>query len=188
MAQIALDSAYRRIAVEEFLAMDFGSAKAELEDGLIYMMVGGTLAHARIAGNLVAFLRISLRGSGCRPYTSDFATRTAERTIRFPDVSVHSGNPTAPENDRKRLLGDPVLIVEILSPSTESYDQKVKLAEYRELPGTSDILLIDPEGERVRHVRRTATGWVDEWLPVGADVALPALAITLPHAEIFARD
>jgi hypothetical protein len=51
MNTVALDPAYRRISVEEFLAMDFGDAKAELEDGLIYMMAGGNEAHARIAGN-----------------------------------------------------------------------------------------------------------------------------------------
>ena len=65
MASVALDPAYRRISVEEFLAMDFGDAKAELEDGLIYMMAGGSARHALIAGNIFVSLRNRPRGSGC---------------------------------------------------------------------------------------------------------------------------
>ncbi|UZK69109.1 Uma2 family endonuclease [Sphingomonas sp. S1-29] len=188
MAKVALDPAYRRIDVDEFLSMHFGDAKAELEDGLIYMMTGGSQAHARIAGNVYFALRLALRGTGCMPFNSDCAVQTGTQTIRYPDVAVYCGDPGRPANDGKKLLGDPMLIVEVLSSSTASYDQSVKLAEYRELPGTTDILLVDPQQERVRHVRRTATGWVDDWLPSGTDVALPSLATTLPLAQIFARD
>ncbi len=189
MAPVALDPAYRRVSVKEFLAMDFGGARAELEDGLIYLMAGGNEQHARISGNVFAFFHTALRGSGCRPYGSDFATLTGGDTVRFPDVSVHCGDPGARGNERKQLLGDPVLVVEVLSPSTATHDQRVKLAEYRELAGVKVILLIDPVAERIRHVRRTgANGWADDWLETGADVLVPELDLTLPHAEIFARD
>ena len=56
MNKVALDPAYRRVTVEEFLAMDLGEAKAELEDGLIYMMAGGSETHARVAANIIGFL------------------------------------------------------------------------------------------------------------------------------------
>lgn len=88
MASIALDPAYRRVAVEDFLAMDFGGARAELDDGVILMMAGGSEVQSRVAGNIFAYLRVALRGTGCRPYNSDFATQTGERTVRLPDVSV----------------------------------------------------------------------------------------------------
>jgi Uma2 family endonuclease len=189
MTAVALDPAYRRISVEEFLDMDFGGAKAELEDGLIYMMAGGSEMHARVAANIMIYLGSRLRGSGCRPYGSDFATRTAERTIRFPDVTVYCNDPSAPGNERKQLLGDPQVVVEILSPSTSSYDQKIKLEEYRALAGVQEIVLVDPQTERVRLVRRTGVaGWIDDWLDAGTDLILPSLDLTIPHAEIFARD
>lgn len=189
MTTVVLDPAYRRISVEEFLAMNFNDARAELVDGLVYMMAGGSEAHARIAANLIAFLRPRLRGTGCRPYGSDFATRTGPSTVRLPDVSVYCGNPGAPENARRQLLGDPLVVVEVLSPSTASIDQVEKLPEYAGLAGVCDILLVDPATERVRHVRRAPAGeWDDQWLPAGADVAIASLGITLPHAEIFARD
>lgn len=189
MAGVALDPAYRRVSVEEFLAMDFGDAKAELEDGLIYMMAGGGEAHARIAANVILALGARLRGTGCRPYGSDMAARTGDRSIRFPDVSVYCNNPAAPGNERKQLLGDPQVVVEVLSPSTSSHDQVTKLAEYRALPGVREILFVDPERQRVRLVQRTGEeSWSDAWLPAGAAVALPSLRIELPPDEIFARD
>lgn len=188
MASVALDSAYRRVSVDEFLQMDFGGAKAELEDGLIFMMAGGSEVHSRVAGNVLIALGTRLRGSGCRPYGSDFAARTAERTVRLPDVSVYCNNPSAPGNERKQLLGDPQIVFEILSPSTESYDQKVKLEEYRALAGVKEVVLIDPLKERIRLVHRTETGWADDWLADGDDLVLYSLSLTISHTEIFARD
>ena len=189
MASLALDPAYRRVTVREFLEMDFRGARAELEDGIIYMMAGGSEEHSRIAANILTFLNPRLRGSGCRAYGSDLAAQTGEATVRLPDVTVHCGNPTAPENRKKKLLGDPVVVVEVLSPSTARLDQKTKLEEYRSLEGTRDILLVDPTVERVRHVRRNATNeWVDGWLPAGSDAELQSIGLIIPHAEIFADD
>ncbi len=168
--------------------MDFGDAKAELEDGLIYMMAGGSHPHARVASNLIFSLRTRLRGSGCFPFGSDLATRTGERSIRFPDVSVHCGNPTAPENDDRKLLGDPTVVFEVLSPSTEQHDQRTKLPEYQELPGVQAIVLINLRDESVRLVERTTVGWVDHVPASTGDLVLNALGISIPHAEIFARD
>lgn len=189
MASIALDPAYRRVSVEEFLAMDFGGAKAELDEGIIFMMAGGSEEHSRIAANIIATLLPKLRGSGCRPYGSDLATRTGESTIRFPDISVHCNDPAAPGNARKKLLGDPVAVFEVLSPSTAGHDQRVKMEEYRGLAGLRDVVLVDPSSERMRHMRRNDAGdWVDGWLESGVDLTLTALGATLTAAEIFARD
>lgn len=187
MAHIALDPAYRRVTVEEFLAMDFGDAKAELEDGLIYMMAGGSEVHARIAANIIIALGTRLRGTGCRPYGSDFAMRTVEGNIRFPDVSVYCNDPTVPEKARKQLLGDPCVVFEILSSSTASHDQLVKVPEFRALEGVRDIVLVDPERERIRLITRTPRGgWSDEWIDSGEPVTLGSLDLSIPHAEFFA--
>lgn len=169
--------------------MDLGDAKAELDDGLIYMMAGGTELHARIAANVMFYLGPRLRGSSCRPYGSDLATRTGERSIRFPDVSVYCGDPANSGDNRRQLVGDPQIVFEVLSPSTAAHDQKTKLEEYRSLPGIREIVMIDPEREAIRLVGRTPTGgWTDEWLPASDDLALASIGITIPRAEIFASD
>lgn len=188
MASVALDPAYRRITVDEFLDMDFGEAKAELEDGLIYMMAGGTELHARVSGNIYFALRLHLRGSGCRPYNSDLAARTGEANIRYPDVSVYCGDVLDTDSGQAKLLGDPLVVIEVLSPSTRTKDEKVKLPEYRTMPGVQAILLVDPQEQRTRLVERSATGWVDdEWENAG-DVAFGSLGITLRRSEIFTTD
>lgn len=185
---LTLDPAYRRVCVEEFLDLDFQGARAELEDGLIYMMAGGDEPHAAIAANILAYLHAKLRGSGCRPYGSDFATRTGERSIRYPDVSVYC-RPASDVTDNGRLLGDPQVVLEVLSPSTAALDGKTKLQEYQALPGVREIVLVDHRAERVRLVQRTgAESWRDDWLSSGEALDLASLGISVPHAEIFARD
>lgn len=187
MASLALDPAYRRVEVDEFLAMDFGGAKAELDDGIIFMMAGGSPAHARIASNLIIALGQRLRGTGCFPFGSDLATRTGVRSIRYPDVSVYCNDPNAPEKDDARLIGDPTVIFEVLSPSTEQNDERAKLPEYRALPGVKAIVLIRLADQTVRLVERTEVGWVDH-VAAAEDLRLDVLGITIPHAEIFSRD
>lgn len=183
-----LNPAYRRVSVEEFLEMDFQGAKAELDEGLIYMMAGGDEPHAAVAVDLIVALATRLRGSGCRAYGSDFATRTKEQSIRHPDVSVYC-RPATEVTHKGRLLGDPQVVVEVLSPSTAAFDQKIKLEEYQALPGVREIALADHRPERIRLAERAeAEGWRDDWLPHGAPVELPSLGVTIPHAEIFARD
>ena len=187
MASIAIDPTYRRATVREFLDMDLGDAKAELVDGMIYMMGGGSPRHAAIAANLIIALGIRLRGSGCRPYGSDMAVRTGEASIRFPDVSIYCRDAGSPTDPDAKLLGDPRVIFEVLSPSTASNDQVTKLREYRALPGVDAVVFVDPDNERLRIVSRETIG-DGEWLPRGADLVLPTLDLVVPQLEIFALD
>jgi Uma2 family endonuclease len=185
MASRSLDPAYRRVTIREFLDMDLGDAKAELVDGMIMMMAGGSVRHAAIAANLIIALGPRLRGSGCRPYGSDLAMQTGEASIRFPDVSVYCHGTAEPPSPNEKLLGDPQVVFEVLSPSTASNDQITKLREYRACAGVETIVFVDPDNQRLRVIRRDNEDDGD-WLPTGADLTLPSLAITIPHAEIFA--
>ena len=186
MASRSLNPAYRLTTVREFLAMDLGDAKAELVDGNILMRAGGSPRHAAVAANLIAALGTRLRGSGCRPYGSDLAVRTGEASIRFSDVSVHCHDSDAPPPGDAQLLGDPRVVIEVLSPSTSSNDQITKLAEYRALPGVAEVVFVDHEDGRLRVIdcRRPDTHDA-AWLPVGSDLTLTSLGIIIPSAEIF---
>ena len=186
MASLALDPAYRRVEVDEFLLMDFGGARAELEDGIIFMMAGGTVAHARLAARIIRHLGNALDGSGCEPFGSDFAVRTAERTIRYPDVSIFCG---APVDEDGQLAGDPRVVVEVLSPSTASHDQKVKLVEYQALAGIREILFVHPDEKWVRIVRRDGeTSWSDRRLAADNILVLPSVGASLPLSLVFGGD
>lgn len=175
------------LTIEDFLAIDFGGQKAELEGGLIRMMAGAKARHNRVVLNIQVALQSRLRGTGCTPYGSDMGVRTLERTLRYPDVSVLCGHD-GPEEDDARLFDDPRIIFEVLSAGTSRSDVREKLPEYRDLASVDTIVLVDIATERLRVVQRTGRkGWSDVSHDDPLDLPLPAFGITLPHVEIFAR-
>jgi Uma2 family endonuclease len=174
----------------DFLEIDFGpDLKAELDAGFVRMMAGGTRAHARVQANIMGELRNRLRGSGCRPYGSDMAIRIDEYSVRYPDLSIICSDSASPTDDKKKAFDAPIVVVEILSPSTAAYDQDVKLKDYQSLASVDTIVFADPDTERCRIVQRIGPhGWRDERFEDPVDVALPALNLILSHKDIFARD
>ncbi|TPG14450.1 Uma2 family endonuclease [Sphingomonas oligophenolica] len=178
---------YPLLTAEEFLEIDFGERKAELDNGVIRMMAGGTARHAHVQGNIYASLRQRLQGSGCTPYNSDMAARTRDRSIRYPDVTVYCGRGGS-SNDDEKAFDDPRIVFEVLSAGTARTDLRVKLEEYKELASIATIVFVDIATERLRIVQRTGTGWSETIHSEPADLALPSLDLTLPHDEIFARD
>lgn len=181
------DPAYGKVDIDAFLDMDFGGRKAELDDGVIFMMAGGGMEHAGVAANIIASLHPRLRGTGCRPFGSDLAVQTGPRSIRYPDVSIFC-RPYADDGERNKLVGEPRAVFEVLSPSTARLDERTKLPEYMALAGVQDIVLVDPDTRRVRHVRRTGPyGWADDWVDTGA-IHLASVGLDLALDEIFAAD
>lgn len=184
---MATQYAPRLLTAEEFLRIDFGDQKAELDQGVISMMAGGSRRHARVSGNILRALGNMLEGGPCAPYGSDMAIKTRADSVRFPDVSVLCGKEGA-EHDDDRLEELPVAIFEVLSASTSRTDLKKKLPEYKALGSLDTIIFVDIATERVRIVQRIGPkGWADEEHDVPFDIPLPALGLSLPHAEIFAR-
>ena len=117
-------------------------------------------------------------------------TRAHARSFRLPDVSVFCGR-NGPEDDRERALTDPVVVIEVLSPSTAQHDRDVKVPEYRALPSVETIALIDPDTEAMTVWQRTGrdpVSWSEAHHTRPTDLALPTLGIALPHADIHARD
>lgn len=157
----------------------------ELVDGVIYAMGGGTAAHSAIAANVIAALGAKLRGSRCRPFNGDLAVKLPDDSIRYPDASVYCG--IEGRGGDALVLGDPRVVIEVLSPSTKAYDNTTKLDGYRELPGVDAVLLIDVAASRVRIVERTAPdAWSDRLLAAGGDVPIACLGMVLTADEIFA--
>ena len=181
----------RFLTVEEFLAIDFGpELKAELDNGLIRMMAGGSREHARVSANLMRWLGAALRGSGCRPYGSDAAVRTTPWSVRYPDVTVDCGADTGAEAEAtEKFLSDPRVIFEVLSPGTRAVDEGVKLDEYCRVAGVRTIAFVDPVKERLRVLESVAPGhWTDQTVDGPADLRLPSLNLVMPWSEIFSRD
>ncbi len=184
---MASDPLYEPITVDQFLAMDFGTdRKFELANGVIQMMTGGTETHAWVTNNVTAWLRPKLRGSGCRSYGSEMGVRVTDFDVRYPDVSIYCG-PRPEHGANVKALLEPVVVMEVLSPTTATYDQGTKLDEYRSLPSVKLIAFIDPINELVSVHSRIESGWL-VLTPKVRDLDLTPLGLTVPHAEIFARD
>ena len=184
------DPVYQPITVDQFLDIDFGSdRKFELVDGVIRMMTGGSPAHARVASNIQGYLYGKLRGTGCRSYGSDIGIQVTETNCRYPDVSVFCGRPATREREAQRVFSDPVVVFEVLSPTTADEDQGKKLAQYRAIASVDTVVFVDPDNELTRVVQRLgATAWRDDLFAQPHDVDLPALGLTIPHTIIFERD
>lgn len=179
---------YPLLTADEFLQIDFGERKAELDDGVIRMMAGGTARHARVQGNILVALAARLRGTGCTPYNSDMATWTHDRSIRYPDVTVFCGHD-GPQDDDAKAFDDPRIVFEVLSAGTARTDLRVKLDEYKALASVDTIVFVDIAAERLRVVQRTGrNGWSDERHEEPFDLPLPSIGMRLSHAEIFSRD
>lgn len=116
--------------------------KYEYEDGEVFAMAGGTVTHSLIGGNAVAELRRALKNRSCNAYNSDLKIAINEEKYRYADASVicgsveyFDGNPEAAKN--------PILIVEVLSESSEPYDRGEKFKTYRQIPSFQEYILIE---------------------------------------------
>lgn len=141
------------ISREDYLKLEEVSPeKHEFYQGQVFAMAGGTFQHARIGLNVTTELAVRLRGKPCQPMNSDMRITTPSGLNTYPDASVYCGKPEL--TDSNKTLLNPVLIVEVLSPSTRSYDRGDKFHHYRSIPSLRDYLLIDSETVLVEHYQR----------------------------------
>ncbi|BAI72345.1 hypothetical protein AZL_017070 [Azospirillum sp. B510] len=171
-----------RMTLDEFLAWEERQdSRHELLQGEIVAMVGGTVAHNQISGNIYVALRAALRGTPCRVFQETMRI-LVDGSVFYPDVFV----TCARVDDRDRLATEPTVIVEVLSDSTSSYDHTTKNAAYRTLPSLTQYVLVHQRVAVIESFRRTGDGWTHELLS-GRDGALtiPALEVMLPLAAIY---
>jgi Uma2 family endonuclease len=141
--------------VEDFLAFEAEEAERyEFVDGIVRMMTGGCAAHSAIKGNLFAELRLALRSGPCRVDVDDLKVVT-ETAVMYPDVVV-TCRPLAPDDDR---VPDPTIVVEVLSPTTETHDRIRKWRQYQTIPSLQHFVLIAQSERRVEVYSRTEAGW-----------------------------
>jgi len=128
----------RRFTVDEYLRIERkGEFKSEFHQGQILAMAGGTPSHNVISGNIIAGLWPQLRGRNCRVYTSDQRTAAPDgEAVYYPDVSVNCGESKLLGRHHD-VLGNPALVVEVLSRSTARYDRLVTSINERLRSSTS---------------------------------------------------
>lgn len=170
---------------ESFLAWaEAQPGRYELVDGVVRMMAGATLNHGRLSRNALRALANRLDTGPCEAFGPDVAVIVGPRWVVLPDASVGCEPTTGPGLDR------PVVIFEVLSPSTAAYDKGDKAAAYRNLPSLRHLVLVSQDRIRVQHFHREAGDrdfTLTELASVNAVLALAAIGVEMTAAELHAQ-
>jgi Uma2 family endonuclease len=131
------------ITPEEYLRRERAAEfKSEYFAGEVFAMSGGTLPHAQIATNIIGELHGCLKASPCRVVNSELRLLVpATGLYTYPDVMVICGEPDCSDGARDVVL-NPILLVEVLSPKTQTYDRGDKFRNYRSIPTFKEYLIV----------------------------------------------
>ena len=159
------------------------SQRHEFIRGEVFAMAGGTDVHNEAAGNLYVLLHQHLRGSPCRVFMADVKVRVEAADCGFyPDLLV-----TCAESDRADRLVKraPILIIEVLSPSTASFDLGDKFAAYRQLDSLQEYALVDPGRMRIEIYRRRENQWWLDSAGPGERLHLASIDLDCPVEAVY---
>ncbi|MEM9457993.1 MAG: Uma2 family endonuclease [Myxococcota bacterium] len=184
----AAASAPSHMTEADYLVMErAASTKHELWDGEVFAMTGGTLAHAKLIARMITQLSNALGDRDCEVYSSEAKVRIpSSRGFVYPDVSVVCG-PVQTYQDSDDILLNPILVIEVLSPSTERFDRSDKFGGYRSLPSLVDYGLVAQDFAQVELYTRQPDGsWTlriyDDAHP---RVVLPSVEVQVSLTELY---
>jgi Uma2 family endonuclease len=181
-------AAERIYSEAEYLEMERAAeTKSEYIDGYIYAMAGATDTHDTICGNVFAFVHQQVRGSGCKVYTSNMRVRvSATQTNTYPDATIVCGDPQHLDERNDTLL-NPLVIVEVLSKSTEAFDRGKKFQDYQKVETLQEYVLISQYQPLVERFARNSDGtWqLTAVEDTSASIALTSVTCTLNLSDIY---
>ncbi len=169
-----------RMTVEEYLDYEHSQEiRHELVDGYLYAMGGASEKHERIAGNLFAALSIHLRGSDCRAYKSNLKVAVGD-DYYYPDIFVACGS----SNGNNYVRTDPVVIVEVLSPTTQRHDRGDKRLVYETIDTLEQYVLVWQDTMRVE-IRDTKLGVVTTYEAPSDELMLTRIDFSVDLARLY---
>jgi Uma2 family endonuclease len=177
-------SEYPIMDVEDYLILDNNSKTARYEylDGELRMLAGGSTYHSMLIMNLGSTIHQLLGDGPCSVYNSDMRLQLSESRYVYPDIAV-SCDP------RDQELGDtihyPRVVVEVLSPSTESNDRGKKSLYYRECSTVQEYVIVDSLCIMIEVYHRDDGKWTITTFGPGSEVRLESLGIQFPIDSIY---
>jgi Uma2 family endonuclease len=173
---------------EEYLELEArADCKSEYRDGAIVPMAGGTTNHNELALNIAAALKLALRQQNYKVYIGDVRLWIPQYSqYTYPDVMVIQGQPLY-DDSSKTTITNPLLIVEVLSKSTQNYDQGDKFTYYRSIPEMQEYILIDQKQFHVIQHCKIETGqWLlSEYHGEEAVLTLKAIDFTISLSDLY---
>jgi Uma2 family endonuclease len=161
----------------------------EYLEGQVFAMTGASRAHNMLCANILASLHGQLRGKPCEIYVNDMRVKVSETGMyTYPDLVAACGEPRFEDQAVDTLL-NPVLIIEVLSDSTERYDRGAKFTGYRSVVTLKEYLLVSQNESRVEHyVRQPGNHWLlTEYQEMQDRIDLNSLDSYLSLAEVYER-
>jgi Uma2 family endonuclease len=178
-----------KMTLEEYLEFDYNSeGRFEYVNGEVIEMSGGSPEHSRLAHRIGRLLGNAIEPKGCVVYQSDAKLKVPViTTYRYADVSALCGKPIYQDYFKQRLLVNPTLIVEVLSPSTESYDKDKKFREYKSIESLKEYLLVSQEEVLITlYTKYNEKFWFQSQYETGETLKLESLDSELNVDEIYA--
>lgn len=174
---------------EEYLELERTAfEKHEYFDGEIFDMAGTSEEHANISSNINASLHFQLKKRSCKSYQSDLRVHIPKTGLyTYPDVLVVCGKPQLLEDTFLDTLLNPILIVEVLSPSTADYDKGTKFEHYRTIESLREYVLVWQDKKRVaRYTRQADESWVlNDFIGDDAEIILSSVECSLLVDDIY---
>jgi Uma2 family endonuclease len=178
----------RTVSPTEYLAIERRAEyKSEYFRGEMFAMAGGSRRHSLIGANLLFRLSQQLEGRSCEVHHADMRGKvSATGLYTYPDIAVVCGAPEMEDAEQDTLL-NPVVLMEVLSPSTEGYDRGVKFQHYRQIVSLMAYVLIAQDEPHVEcFSRQRDGGWLLwETSDRHAQLSLPAIACELRLTEVY---
>ena len=178
------------VTPDEYLAAErLSEYRSEYLDGGVYPMTGASLNHGRIVVNVATELALQLRESDCDVLVTDMKVRLQEsRRFFYPDVCVLCGAPRF-HDDRRDIILNPDLLIEVLSPSTEAFDRGAKFEAYQTIESLQEYVLVSQDKPRVEQFVRNGDG---KWTYTATEglessVVLPSIECSLSLSAVYKR-
>ncbi len=175
---------------EEYLAIERQAEfKSEYLAGEMFAMAGASRRHNRIVTNLVANLDNQLRERPCNVYSNDMRLKVQSTGLfTYPDVVVTCGEEKFADGENDILL-NPLIIVEVLSDSTEAYDRGKKFESYQSIESLKEYLLVSQNSRRVEQfVRQSGKNWTySEAHEPGETIKIQSIECELELEDIYLK-
>ena len=174
------------ITLERKAIPDAEIVRSEYINGKIIGRSSSNLSHNLITGNIVAGLYTRLKNRSCFVFANEMRVSIpAANSYFYPDVGIVCEEPRF-EDDVFDILLNPIVVVEVLSPSTEAYDRGDKFAHYRQLQSLQEYILVSQDKVRVDHYARDATQWIlTDFQELEQHLPLTSIQCELPLQEIY---
>ncbi len=176
------------ITLERKAMPDAETVRSEYVKGEIIPMSGASFAHNLITGNIQIELGTRLKDSGCSVLANEMRVSSPLTSSYFyPDIVVVCEEPRF-EDDVFDTLLNPVVIIEVLSPTTEAYDRGEKFSHYRQLESLKEYIIVSQDKVNVERFGRTGEDWiVTYYQELDQHLLLTSIQCELPLQEIYNR-